>query len=93
VIRREGDVFLVEGPVTVANVETVLAEGQRLFDGPQVRVDLARMTEVDSSAVSLLLEWSRQAARNGRRLIFLNPNANLRSLAALYGVSDLVPVA
>jgi phospholipid transport system transporter-binding protein len=93
VIRREGDVFLVEGPVTVANVEAVLAEGQRMFDGAEVRVDLAHMTEVDSSAVSLLLEWSREAARNGRRVIFLNPNANLRSLAALYGVSNLVPVA
>ncbi len=92
-IRREGDAFLVEGPVTVANVEAVLAQGESLFDGPEVHVDLAHMTEVDSSAVSLLLEWSRQAARKGQRLIFLNPPANLRSLAALYGVSNLVPVA
>jgi phospholipid transport system transporter-binding protein len=77
----------------MANVQAVLAEGERVFDGPQVDVDLARVTEVDSSAVSLLLEWSRQAARKGQRLIFLNPPANLRSLAALYGVSNLVPVA
>ena len=92
-ISREGDKLLVEGPVTVANVEAVLAEGQRLLEGPVVKVDLAGMTEVDSTAVSLLLEWSRQAARRGQRLTFLNPNANLKTLAALYGVSNLVPVA
>lgn len=83
----------MEGPVTMANVEAVLAEGERMFDGPEVQVDLAGVTEVDSSAVSLLLEWSRQAARKGSRLTFRNPTANLKSLAALYGVSNLVPVA
>ena len=55
-IRREGSVFVVEGPVTMANVEAVLAEGERLFDGSELQVDLAGVTEVDSSAVSLLLD-------------------------------------
>lgn len=89
-IRRDADAFLVEGAINMANVEEVLAEGLRAFDGPDVRVDLARVTEVDSSAVSLLLEWSRQAARQGRRIVFVNLSPNLRSLAALYGVSNLI---
>lgn len=89
-IRRDGDAFLVEGAITIANVEEVLAEGLRLFDGSDIRVDLARVTEVDSSALSLLLEWSRRAAREGRRLVFVNLTPNLKSLAALYGVSDLI---
>jgi phospholipid transport system transporter-binding protein len=93
VIRREGEAFMVEGPVTMANVEAVLAEGERAFEGAQAQVDLARVTEVDSSAVSLLLEWSRRAARKGQRLTFHNLPANLRSLAALYGVSNLLCVA
>ena len=92
-IRREGNLYLLEGPVTMATVEAVLAEGEGAFDGPEVQVDLARMAEVDSSAVSLLLEWSRRAARKGQRLTLRNPPANLRSLAALYGVSNLLPVA
>jgi phospholipid transport system transporter-binding protein len=92
-IRREGARFVLEGPVTMANVEAVLAEGESAFEGPQVDVDLAGMTEVDSSAVSLLLEWSRRAARRGQRLSFRNPPANLESLATLYGVSDLVRAA
>jgi phospholipid transport system transporter-binding protein len=92
-IRREGALFVVEGPVTVANVEAVLAEGERVFEGAEVEVDLAHVAEVDSSAVSLLLEWSRRAVHRGQRLSFRNPPANLRTLASLYGVSELVPVA
>jgi phospholipid transport system transporter-binding protein len=92
-IRRDGARFVLEGPVTMANVEAVLAEGESVFEGERVEVDLAGMTEVDSSAVSLLLEWSRRAARLGRQLSFRNPPANLKSLAALYGVSDLVTAA
>lgn len=90
-IRREGGRCVLEGPVTMTNVEAVLAEGERVFEGAQVEIDLAGLTEVDSSAVSLLLEWSRRAARRGQRLSFHNPPANLESLAALYGVSGLVP--
>jgi phospholipid transport system transporter-binding protein len=93
VIRRDGDRFLLEGPVTMANVQAVLADGERAFDGAEVHIDLAGVTEVDSSAVSLLLEWSRQAARKGQQLTFRNATANLRSLATLYGVGHLVHVA
>lgn len=92
-IRREGEVFRVEGPVTIANVEALLGEGLRLFEGQEIRVDLAGITEVDSSAVSLLLEWARDAAHHGRRLTFLNLDSNLKSLATLYGVSTLIPAA
>lgn len=92
-IRRDGDRFVLEGPVTMANVEAVLAEGERVFDGAEVQIDLGGVTEVDSAAVSLLLEWSRRAARKGQRLTFHHAPANLRSLAALYGVSDVIQVA
>jgi phospholipid transport system transporter-binding protein len=75
----------------MATVQAALAEGRRLFDGPQVKVDLSRITEVDSSAVSLLLEWTRAAARGGWTVQYLRFNRNLKSLAVLYGVSDLIP--
>ena len=53
-------------------------------------VDLSGVTEVDSAAVSLLLEWRRAAARANRRVDFFNLPNNLRSLADLYGVSRLL---
>ena len=83
----------MEGPVTFANVEAVLAEGPRMFDAALVRVDLQGVAEVDSSALSMLLEWVRQAAGKGWRIEFLNLPPNLSSLAMLYGVTELIPVA
>jgi len=91
VIVREGDRYFIEGALTMATIQTALAEGRRLFDGPQVQVNLSRVTEVDSSAVSLLLEWVRAASRSDRTMRYTDLNANLKSLAVLYGVSDLLP--
>lgn len=78
------------GPVTLANVNAVLAEGTRVFKAPSLSVDLASVTEVDSTAVSLLLEWRRAAQREKRSIDFVNYPANLRSLIALYGVAELL---
>lgn len=83
----------VEGPLTIDNITTVLAESARLFDGQATVVDLAAVTDVDSSAVSLLLQWQRDARAAGRTVSFVNLPANLKSLAALYGVADLIPGA
>ena len=83
----------VRGPINLSNVVTLLAEGRECFTDPEVKVDLAGVTEVDSTAVSLLLEWRRDALRNRRRIEFLNLPGNLTSLARLYGVIELLTPA
>ena len=89
-ITCSGDRCALQGPVHMANVETLLEEGSRQITGSQVTIDLAGVTEVDSSALSLLLEWRRQALRAGRTLRYVNLPANLRSLAELYGVTEFL---
>jgi phospholipid transport system transporter-binding protein len=76
--------------VTIQNAAAVLKEGSDLFSAERVTLDLSGMEEVDSAAVSLLLEWRRNAERNGRKIEYLNLPDNLKSLAKLYGVSDLI---
>jgi len=83
----------LDGPVTLANVNAVLDEGARVFQAPTLTVDLAGVTEVDSTAVSLLLEWRRAARREQRRIEFVNLPANLSSLIQLYGVAELLATA
>lgn len=90
-IRREGNRLLVSGPIHMANAPALLAEGSALFTPEVTTIDLAGVTEVDSSAVSLLLEWQRQALQRGTRLRFAHLPASLMSLAALYGVTELLP--
>lgn len=89
-IECNGGRCTVRGPITVDNVVALLAEGNGVITAPQATVDLAAVTEVDSSALSLLLEWQREAGRNGRSIRFLNLPANLKSLAELYGVTELL---
>jgi len=53
-------------------------------------VDLSGLTEVDSAAISLLLEWRRAAQRDKRKITYINLPDNLKSLATLYGVTELL---
>ena len=92
-IVSEQGAYAVRGPVTLDTVQSVLEEGERLFSGTEVLVDLAGVTEADSSAVSLLLEWSRRAAARGQRIAFRGMGSSLRTLAELYGVAGLIPEA
>jgi len=88
-IEVSGDTARLTGPVTLANVTTVRDEGLRTLTAPALTVDLAGVTEVDSTAVSLLLEWRREAQRGKRTIRYSNLPHNLKSLMALYGVSEL----
>ncbi len=87
-LSREGDQLNVHGPLTIDSVAAVLNASTELL--PDVtRVNLSGVTEVDSAAVALLLEWRRQHA--GTQLHFSHLPAALISLAELYGVVDLIP--
>jgi phospholipid transport system transporter-binding protein len=90
VITCDGGRCEVRGPLTIATAAGLFDEGKRLFVAESVVVDLAGVTEVDSAAVSLLLEWRRSALAGNRRIEFTNLPANLKSLATLYGVADLL---
>ena len=92
-ISCEGDRCIVQGPITIANATAVLAESASVFTAPRLVVDLSRVTEVDSAAVSLLLEWRRAARRAQRHIEFVNLPESLKSLADLYGVSQLIAPA
>ena len=93
-IRREAGRLLLSGPVTLGNVAELLAEGRRQLAADAVTtVDLAEVTDLDSSALALLLAWLRDARAAGRSLAFANLPDGLRTIARLYGVEDLLPAA
>lgn len=90
VVPSEDGKLSVEGSITFSNVVAVVERGIALFNHDDLVIDLTRVTEVDSSAVSMLLEWQREASRRNRRMYFANMPQNLRGLAQLYGVSELI---
>jgi phospholipid transport system transporter-binding protein len=90
---REGGELCVAGPVTIDNVVATVARGAALFNQENQMVDLGGITEVDSSAVSMLLEWQRETGRRKFKIQFANIPPKLHNLVRLYGVAELVPLA
>ena len=92
-IRRDGRRMVLGGPVTLANVAAVLEEGQRHLDEGVRTVDLGEVTEMDSSLLAALLAWMRDARSKERELAFANLPEGLQTIARLYGVERLLPLA
>ena len=91
------EVLALTGALSFETLPAVLeqsAQFEARSDLPdRLTIDFSAITGVDSSAVALLLEWRRQAARRGKRLDFVNLPSNLLALAELYGVADLIQPA
>jgi len=93
VIRRDGNSLFLTGAVNLETVPALLdAVGSQLRQGTRV-VDFRDVTEVDSSAVALALEWLRQASEGKTGLRLANLPAAMQNLAKLYGVSELLESA
>ena len=89
-IRREGDGLRVSGPLTMSTVPLLANALVEYLVADPVQIDFSEVTEVDSSAVALTLEWQRLAARKSVPLHFHNLPASMLNLAKLYGVSEFV---
>ena len=90
-IRREGNRVVVEGPVTLDTVPALAPALEEHLAAGDATVDLGKVTEVDSSAVALVLEWRRLAESRKLALRLENAPAALQNLAKLYGVLELLP--
>ena len=62
------------------------------IDRDGLTLDLAGVEESDSTALSLLLECTRAAKALGFRIAFANLPENLRTLADVYGVLELIAI-
>jgi phospholipid transport system transporter-binding protein len=91
-IQREGGLLRVSGRLTMEAIGATFAEAMQPLEGKDWTVDLAQVEAADSSAVSMLLGWLRNAQRHEAKLTFINVPENLRSLANLYGVADALPL-
>lgn len=64
--------------------------GQAFAQGAVDTIDLAACRDFDSSLIGLLLDMRRRASATGQPLRLSNPPENLRKLALLYGVNELL---
>lgn len=85
--------FQLGQSLVFSNAGAVLEQGLQALAQRQSTMDMTALTTVDSSAVAVLLAWQRAASAQQQVLTLQNLPANLRSLIALYGVGQLLPIA
>ena len=96
-IEKFGDGFRVTGTMLVADATALLEVGRSLLQGAGAGsvmvVDLSSVEETDSSALGVVFGLLRTARQLDVALRIAHPPASMISLAALYGVSDSLPLA
>jgi phospholipid transport system transporter-binding protein len=90
VTRREGDRVVIDGPVTLKNVTGVLAESLAHVRAGASVIDLAEVSDLDSSLLAAMLSLIREAGLENRALALANLPAGLQTLAELYGVEEIL---
>ena len=88
-IERAGNELHLSGALTIANAAALCEEGKRELNGDVV-IDFSAVTEIDSTALSVIFEWQRAARQKKLHISFRNLPDSMKSLATLYGVADLV---
>ena len=92
-IEREGERLLVKAPLVMANAPGLLDAGRSALQPGEQIFDFSAVTEADSSALAVMLGWLRAASLSRSTIKFAHIPAGVRSLAELYGVTELLPLA
>jgi anti-sigma B factor antagonist len=90
VVHIAGEVDLTTAPTLAAKLREVVAG-----DGsaPRVVVDLARVTFLDMSGLTALMESSRVVERAGGCLVLAHPTRLVQRLLQITGLEDALPVS
>ena len=86
----ENNRLKLAGAVVIDSARQLLEDGRGYCVANDVAVDFSGVTELDSSALALFLEYRRAAESAGKRVSVSNLPASLKTLADLYGVTDLI---
>lgn len=92
-IEREAGRLLVKAPLIMANARGLLEAGRSSLQAGEQVFDFSEVTEADSSALAVMLGWLRAASQTQSTVKFAHIPTGVRSLAELYGVTDLLPLA
>ena len=91
-ITAQANQWNISGQILVDNAHAILNESKNFKIDADFRVNLAAVTDVDTAALSLLLEWQRRAAASDKKVTFTDVPASLMSLATLYGVAEYLSI-
>ena len=88
--------FQLSGAINFATAPEVEQQGSTLLlssDSAQWVVDMAGITQADSSALAVCLAWLRLARANRKTIVFTAAPNELSALADVCGVGELLGIA
>ncbi len=83
----------VIGPMVITTAAALKTAGESALSAGASVIDLSGVTDADSAAVAVLLAWTRGAQERRQTLAIVESPESIRSLATLYGVAELLPLA
>ena len=89
-ISQQENSWLISGDVVIGTAKTILDDSEKLTLSPNMAVDFSKVNDIDTTAISLILEWKRRAAKQNATISAVNLPENLTSLVNLYGVRELI---
>lgn len=93
-LERTGDGrFRVTGTLGFDTVRDLLAASREQFAGAaNLEIDLTAVSQGDSAGLALLIEWLRMAEQAGQTVRYVGMPPQLRGLAEISDVDELLPV-
>lgn len=94
-IQLNDGVIQVSGEMNAVSVPVLLNAAVDLFrqSGPQITIDLAEVSRADSSGLALMIDWMRTARQQQQQLSFRRLPEQLREMARVSGIEDILPLA
>ena len=89
-IAQVDNYWQLSGDVVIGSAKTILIASQGFEIESNTKIDFAQVADIDTTALSLILEWKRRAQTENKTLSFINLPDNLTSLSELYGVGELI---
>ncbi|MBI5903267.1 MAG: STAS domain-containing protein [Deltaproteobacteria bacterium] len=87
-MEKEACTVRIEGEMTIYNaIEIKKGLDQCLGSAGEIRIDLSRVTEIDTSGVQILLLAKREARRLKRGLKIVSHSQATRSVYELYNLA------
>lgn len=88
---QQAQCLMVSGRVTFDTVVALQAKGDCLLvNHPKCVIDFEQVTHGDTCSIILLIGWLRLAKQHGISLSFKNISRQIRCLASVHGVKDLL---
>ena len=89
-ITHDKGVWYVHGDLSFRRVTPLAMQARTLWDNNQrpTRIELGKIGKVDSAGLALLLQW--RGWQRDDELVFHNIPDQMKVLAELHGVSDLL---